>query len=266
MSDANGLADVGKQIERLAVEGSKFQYPQPVTGVKLPPGHVLLQKRDGEFINHDVGAGFRNDRLDTIATAIAFIKSEVKEKTAAVFVNETNVVILQNVDDQRSRAYVPLNWTTQYSMLRKGEMCNVAQPLFVFHLRTTFAEALPPTGPNLAKIFGNIKWATGQSGERVIEHGRDGYGAKVNSAVETGAGGVLPEEVTLSIPIFECMPDVLFPVRCAIDVRPADQKFSIVPYPQQTTRAIESAIAWIVEQLATKDGPPIYRGHPKQGE
>lgn len=92
----------------------------------------------------------------------------------------------------------------------------------------------------------------------------ESLGKEIRSQVETD-GGDLPEEVTLFAPVhktFGLRKPV--PIKCAVEVFPADGTFKLVPMPDEIEKAQQEAMQRIAERLreVLPDNVRAYYGKP----
>lgn len=133
-------------------------------------------------------------------------------------------------------------------------------------LRTTFRDCLPANS-NLVELLRRVKLKAGQTADSEVQPGRVSLG-KTMTAELTGAG-VLPEYLTLSVPVFA---NADLPARAAVefvlDPVPAQEQFLFRPLPGQVEAAQAAAVADLAGRLADAlaaagaGSVPAYHGRP----
>ena len=182
-----------------------------------------------------------------------------------VWYDETGVSLV--LDDESHRFDVigfPLETSDVFRKVM--ELKNSPRPFeqrdFIRLLRVDLAGTLEPV-VLLSKVR-TIKFSTTADATSVKKAQVDSLGKTIRSQVETD-GGDLPEEVALSVPVFKSF-GLRFsvPVKCAVEVFPADGTFKLVPMPDEIERAQHDAIRRIAEKLG--EGLPVtvpaYYGKP----
>lgn len=252
-----GIGQVGAQIERLT------QAAQSVQVLKIG-GHssiVYLGKPGGQHEKLDLGPGFSNHQVadpDELKRWISDGRAgDEVVKNGVVFVSKRRCVYLADATDGRNRAFCEMELSDQFSWLEQNKGKPLSQRDFVKVLRLVFRDSIPGNS-DLAKRVGKVKFVTNKSNEREIEHGKDSWGAAVNSQVVTD---LPPDEVTIAIDVFRNHPSKT-QIRVAIEIDPADEKFYMIPLPDQMRNAEKWALGQVVEAIQGAPNLGVYLGEP----
>lgn len=135
------------------------------------------------------------------------------------------------------------------------------QKAFVRLLRVELAGTLDPVV--LLNAVRKVKFGTDAVTTGLVQRQRESMGREINSRVETD-GAELPEEVTLSVPVYKTEGErARYPVRCSVEVDPAEGTFRLLPLPDELERVYNLALDNLEERLASGlNEVPYYRGKP----
>ncbi len=251
-----GIAEAIDRISEMAKESVKSSVLN-ITGDKN--GSYYLVKPDGTAERKLVDAPWHRESLATPEELAKFIMAAEGHDHAQLFYDESSVVYLFDKEDRRDRASCALKPSDQYLWL-KAQVTNPAQfrqPAFVRLVRITLAGCFPD--PNFLNLVRNLKFSSGAEAAGNIQHGKESIGRSITAAVMGEAA--MPEDVTLLIPIFNNFGERL-PVRCALELFPHEQSFSLTPYPQELSLAMDRTMQSLEAILTAEDMPPAFRGQP----
>lgn len=251
-TETAGLAQAIKEIERLVTAANRTTLLE-ARGER--GGVYFLVGPDGRAERVLAEPAWSAERLATPAELLRFIQERAGEKSA-VFFGESGATFFYDRDDRRAKASCELVTSPQYQWLAHAKGGVMSQADLVRLLRITFRGCLPADG-NLLALVRNLKFSTAGEAAVSIQHGRESLGKRVEAAV-TGEG-VLPEEVTLFIPVFENHP-FKARVACALEVCPHEQGFRLTPYPLEVRNALDAAVEDVGTLLTASGLPPAYRG------
>lgn len=134
------------------------------------------------------------------------------------------------------------------------------QKPFIRLLRIDLARTLDPV--MLLDKVRRVKFDNGVATTGEITRNRESLGREITSKVE--AGGEIPEEVTLSVPVYKTQGETdRYPLRCTVEVDPAQGAFQLLPLPDEIERVVQMAVASIADRLAAlPESVPSYYGKP----
>lgn len=243
------------EIERIVGEARKSTI---LTAPQEPEGMYYLVGPDGKADLRTSKPDWLDAKLATPAELRRFIAGDEVDTSREVYLDESKVIYVQDVNDRRDLASCDLIQTPQYLWLTKQAGIALTQQELIRVLRITLRGCLPSDSTLLALIR-NLKFQASQDGGVNIQHGRESLGKKI--AAEVNADHEIPEEIPLMVPVFENFP-FAHRVVCAIEILATDQKFKLTPYPLETRKAMDAALD-AIEDLMGDDGmPPVYRGQP----
>jgi len=175
------------------------------------------------------------------------------------------------LDDQtrRDRVTWPLTLSPEILLLKSLSSARqlLSQDDFVRMLRIELAVARRETAVFLESLK---KLSFKKEAMTEVGHGTRSIGKKAEAQAY---GDVeLPEEMSLTVPIFSETLQFMATVECAIEILPEAEKFRLVPYPSSVTRAIlkgefslgaslESALG-LTEDSPNKLNVLLYQGTP----
>lgn len=132
---------------------------------------------------------------------------------------------------------------------------------FVRLLRVDLAGTLAP-GELLERVR-SIRFEAGSVTTTESARTRESLGREIRSKVD--AAGEIPEEVTLSVPVFKNPGETdRYPCRCAVEVDPAMGRLQLLPLPDEIERTARLAVTSIGGRLRAglPESVPCYRGTP----
>lgn len=225
---------------------------------------------DGNIITEDVPNPARKHKAksldEVIRIATRFVNPDQSVVPApVVWYDETEVVL--SIDDDAYRIdSVTLTLETSDVFAKLVQLSKPTQPVdqkeFIRLLRVDLAGTLEPVV--LLNKVRTLKFSTTADATSVKKAQTESLGKEIRSKVETD-GGDLPEEVVLSAPVFKTFGQRRpVPIRCAVEVFPADGTFRLKPLPDEIERAQQEAVQRIAERLSEElpDMVPAYYGKP----
>ena len=218
-------------------------------------GNYYLVGPDGKAEAQTVDPPWHSESLSTPAAMAKFV-SDHELPHAAIFLTDFKIVFVHDIDDRRDRAICDLKESDPYKWLSHFWNQPQSQADMVRLLRITFRGCLP-TDSTLLALIRNLKFNLQQDGTMAIQHGRESLGKSIMTQV-TGEVKI-PEEVVFQTPIYENHP-FTFPIACALEIMPHEQKFRITPYPGEVRKAMDAALMDIEHVFDGDKMPPVYRG------
>jgi hypothetical protein len=260
------IADALKFVAQLQNQATSTQV------VKLPEraGVYLLDEPGGAKIV-TAAPEWHCESLETPQELFAFT-ARYKAPRSAVFYNEKGVVFVRDIEDRRDRSICEFETSPQWQWLTTSAKSRIGQADMVLLLRTIFRDAISRDFLNLMR---SLKFQAGQQTTGQYGQGSESLGRAVQAQTEQ----VMPEEITLSVPIFENYRRVA-PVTCALEVFPQEANFRITPLPQQIKAAMDSVLEAVADIFRGEDPdddtrriagnvatgaipmPPVFRGRP----
>lgn len=253
---AEELGKLGEQIERLVVDAAVAKMSN---ADREPDGYYYLQqpKADAELIL--ARPKWHGETLESPLEMEKFIADRLEKDflkgDPAIFYGETAVVLAYDLVSRRDFARCTLQPSSQWMALVQNANKPMPQKDFIRLLRVTYRGCL--ADGNLVSTLRNIKWNNSDAGESAVQHGRESMGRQIIAQVQ--GIDVIPEEITLTIPVFE---NHAFRTRiqCAVDVNAEARTFSLTPFPQEMHNAMESTLDDILIGLTKANFPPAFRG------
>lgn len=184
--------------------------------------------------------------------------------TPVVWYDEDAVVV---VFDDACHRVETATLTLQYSdafarlMALRAERPWFEPKPFIRLLRVDLAGTLAP-GELLERVR-RVRFENGQTTTVESARVRESLGREIVSKVD--AAGEIPEEVTLSVPVFKTPGEgERHPCRCAVEVDPALGRLQLLPLPDEIERVTGLAVASIGDRLRAglPESVPCYRGAP----
>lgn len=229
-----------------------------------PPHVVYQQQLDGSYAATETVRKPLDVQLKTPSALVEFVASsgwvldpEADEPStkAEIYYDETAIVCVLDGDERRDRATCKLVLSPQYKWLRDvAPKQAYRQTDFVRLLRIDLRGCMA-VETNLLGIVRQLKFDAAQQSVSNVQHGRESIGRTI--AAEVAGTGAIPEEMALSIPVFENFPFIAR-VTCAVEVIVADQSFKLIPIPLDVPQAMEEAMAALAAVLETVDVPAFY--------
>lgn len=205
--------------------------------------------------------GHKPGDLDALV-ALANHFAEDPENAPVVWFDEEAVVVVVNDHDRVERATLTLETSDVFARLESlaASKAKFDQKQFVRLLRIELAGTLDPVV--LLNPVRKVKFTNESSVSGEVRKGKESMGRDITSRVE--ADGEPPEEVTLSAPVYKTPGERdRYPVRCSVEVDPADGTFRLLPFPDELERVKAMAVASVAERLASElKGVPSYHGKP----
>jgi len=257
-------SDTLKIIQDTAVKASDAL--GKVEFVKLPgePNHVYAAvKADGTFERRSAEAAPRAHKLASFQEAIAFVKTKGTKDNSVLWYDDTGVIVV--VDDATRRDTAELKFTLTEPFERIAAIAendeSFDQRAFRRLLRVTFAGCTP--NDLLLNWISDCKFGTVANAAGTIVKNRESFGKDINQAVESKDNTPCPDDITLSLRIFD---DPLLretrTVNCDVEVLVAEQKFKLTPFPLEIINAVNAELANIEGILAGEVECPVFRGRP----
>ncbi len=182
-----------------------------------------------------------------------------------VWFDESAVVLV--IDDQGHRvetATLALETSDVFRVLEglAKTKAKLDQKAFVRLLRIDLAGTLDPVV--LLEKVRKVRFESASTTDVAVSRQRESLGRSITSQATTD-GGDLPDEVTLSVPVYKTAGErTPVPFRCSVEVDAADGTFRLLPLPDELERVRQVAVARLAERLADslEEGIPSYYGTP----
>jgi hypothetical protein len=167
---------------------------------------------------------------------------------ARVWYDREGVSVILDDKTRRDSIRLPLVLSDQIKTLQQMATSRAAmkQRDLILLLRTTFAGCLGPAG-NFLEVIRKLKFVNNQSGEVTIGTGKISVGRQVE--MEVTGSSIIPEAITLQVPVFTNGFTFLHNVQVVVDVDPATETLRLIPPAQEIERAIVAAEAEIGRTL-----------------
>lgn len=164
------------------------------------------------------------------------------EAKPTVYVSRYGVAIIWDDSDSengraRDRSLYQYSKHDEIESLGPDGIKNYDQRRFLNTLRRDFKLALGELATSLIPAVASMKWQTGQRGTMTVSHGRESMGREIDSEIQSTVGAI-PEEVVLHLLLTDDLEiPTRYPVRCLLDIDPAQQTFSLIPAAGEVERA-----------------------------
>lgn len=253
MEDTLGL---NAAITNLLETGKALAATTLLKGTPERTGVYYLVGPDGKAEMKVADPDWHRELLATPSDLRRFIENVADHNDGTTFYDEQKITFVFDLDDRRNLATTTLVPTPQYIWLAQKSGQTMTQKDFVRLLRINFRSA---TDGTLLGLVRNLKFSSNADAAGSIQQGRESMGRSIVNEVR--GESAIPEEVALTIPIFENHP-FMASVNCAVEVITAEQTFKLTPFPLSLKIAMDSALADIAELLSAEGLPPLYRGSP----
>jgi hypothetical protein len=256
---------IAEAIQSISALTSRAAEPK-----RLPiddPRHVDFVV-NGEVKSFDVPASPRDHELGQLADLVALANrfAEDGEGPPSVWYSEDAVVlVIDDAGHRVERARLPLVVSDVFARLvalrRSPREAWMEQKPFVRLLRVELAGTLDPV--ELLNAVRSLKFSSTAEARGEVRRAQESMGREINSRVDAAAE--IPEEVRLLAPVYKTAgEDERFPVRCTVEVEPAEGRLQLLPLPDEVERVRQAAVRSIGERLAAAlDAKvPAYYGKP----
>lgn len=235
--------------------------------VKLPTADPGTDRYviHGGFVEVPVPTPPRAHEAGNLADLIALANRFAAGGDApAVFYDESAVRLV--VDDggrRHSVVTMPLRTSDAFAVLKRvaHDKAKFEHKDFVRFLRIDLAGCLDPVV--LLNPVRKVRFENGVTVKSDVQRQRESLGREINSRVD--ADVELPETVTLMVPVYKTLGEgERWPVRCSVEVDPAQGYFRLLPLPDELEAAGYSALGSVADRLAEHldKSVPAYHGKP----
>ena len=199
--------------------------------------------------------------LDALIGFVKNLSCVSDPENAVVWHGDDKIVLVPDNEDRRDNVTMSLTHTKRFLLLKQLEIHKEwhDQLMFVRMLRLDFG--LDNIG--VVAKFRRLAWADGSKTTGEFVHGADKMGRQINSQVENAAD--IPDELNVTIPVYEEFPKETLAVRCAVEIDSRNQQLQIVPMPGELKRVLTATQEMIHETLVHEladGGTAIYYGTP----
>lgn len=182
----------------------------------------------------------------------------------AVWYSEGRVVLVIDDDGHRLETVtLALAESDRFKALRQLAESKAwfDQKDFVRLLRITLAGTLDPVV--LLEKVRKVRFENGVTTTSEKRSQRESLGREITSQATTD-GGDLPDEVTLSVPVYKTAGERRsYGLVCSVEVDPGMGKFRLLPLPDEIERVEQLAVGSIAERLMESlTAAPAYYGEP----
>lgn len=205
------------------------------------------------------------DRVESVFALAAEWKNEnfthdvPVTRGAKLFLSREKLVLVNDIDDRRERAYCELKMTRHANELVESRA--YGQDDFVDLMRFYFTERIDKTVIDRVK---SIRF-------KKIEEGASGVGHQVGNAsisreVQIQSmtdGGVIPDLVVIMVQPFSCF-DFEAEVTCGLKINLERKTFQLVPIAEELDELFSVALDKIAA-LRNEEHPPLYFGKVNTG-
>jgi hypothetical protein len=204
----------------------------------------------------------RAHRLEVLSDLIAAAKYENVEGDGApvIFYSLSAVVLLPDRTNYRDRYVMLLRQSPEYAMLRA-----LSEELTWFDQRGFIRLLAHELQVDKTRImcWRKLDWRSGVVTVGEVAHGKDRLGREI--AAQVTATSDLPEEIVLSIPIFDNSHlRNEHTIICDVEIDAQQQKLALMPRRSDLNAAVNCQLAMIGAELRAgiETSMPIYQGVP----
>jgi hypothetical protein len=174
-----------------------------------------------------------NDHANGVATPLPRV--EYTLGPTLVLVGEKQIVALLNEHHRRERLHFELTKSKAFKTLTECEESRdaAAQKEFLSMLRIDLNGAVEATVINL---FKQIKFEKSSEGESSISNSSKAVSNKVKMSLAAG-GQEIPDEITAKLAVYEEFPEIVLPVRCAVETNIEEATFTLIPLAGELNEA-----------------------------
>lgn len=231
---------------------------------------LALYLRDGELVTVEKPFAPRSHEPRTIndllALAARFDSNDDDEDETKVVVwygVDQVVLVLDDHADRVEKATVDLQFSDVFLRVRQiaRDKMKFDQKAFIRLLRIELAGTLDPVV--LLEKVRRLRFENGVRTESTIQRSQESLGRSITSKVESD--GDIPEEVALLVPVWKSPgPTDRFPLRCSVEVDPAEGTFRLLPLPDELERVEDCAVdlIWSLLKVGLPSTVPAYHGTP----
>lgn len=231
-----------------------------VLKIENEPAHVYcIADSEGKLEFRESEPQPRNHRVRDLEGIMAWAEN----KPAAIWYSRSGVCVL--LDDLTRRDIVRLDLSFHPQLLRLKSLENgriwLDQKSFIALLRIDLDGCID-TQANLIDIFRRIRFRKQEEGSTVVLQNKASLGRAIEA--EMSGSGAIPEEILLTVPVFDGAMQYPMPIRCALEADPAQEKFQLVPFVGQIEKAVCMAENAIGRTLRSELGAAsaIFYGSP----
>ena len=159
-------------------------------------------------------------------------------------------VLIDERTNRLDRVKMDMPYTDGFLSLTTSKLGKINQPDLVWLLRSEFPNAVAPDSfmPAIKSLKSN---RTGNT-QSVAGHDRESISVDEIAEIQ-GEGTTIPEEITLSTPVYECLAGLASPpsftVKCSVRVNPQTMMFTIKPNAGEIARATVSAVEFVADWI-----------------
>ena len=237
------------------------------TAVKAAGAEIIPIDNDGRMEAVSIGGEIREIAVSpplrkhivhTLDDIINYVKTG-SNHDPVVWHGENAVTLILDDGDRRDRVTLPLTKSGKFETMAKlaKEQPWLDQKSFIRLLRFDLGlDNLKVVAP-----FRRLQWETGAKVDSQVNRGD----AKIGKSIVEKVEGVdqLPDEIDVPTPVYsESGEREEYLVRCGIEIDAANQRFQLVPLPDELARIVDLAHASIRRRLESSLQCPIYYGNP----
>jgi hypothetical protein len=255
------LSEALELLQATAVDAADAR----IIGLPLEPRKYLVQHGDNlEY--RDIPPPLRNHKVGSVEDLIQLAKDlDVggnEEQKSIVWHSYCKAVLVVDGNDRRDLATLPLEYGDQFKTLSNLEQKGwIVQRDLIQLLRVDLKGCI--TLSNLIENLRKIKFRVSSAGDANVQHGNESLGKSVEA--EVSGTDVIPEDVIVNVKVYKNLGETeRFPVCCALDIDPHEQKFRFRPMADELEVAKQQAQESIRRRLnlGVPEGVNVYFGEP----
>lgn len=210
--------------------------------------YAVANNQTGQLTFFDIEPESRNHKIGSLDTVISEAKRlQVAPMDPVVWCSSGCIVILDD-SRRRDRSVLAFAKTSQFRLLEqlRAKQCSMIQKAFVKMLRIDLDGCLGAAG-NFLSLIRQLKFNAAQDGNASIQHGKESISR--STLAEVVGYEAIPEEILITVPVFDLVGEAHRPVRCAVDIDVTTSTLALIPFPGQLEAAENASIASMIEYL-----------------
>jgi hypothetical protein len=239
-------AEAIEKMQEVVEEARGFQVEQPAG----EPGdvywlcHPKMEKPERR-VCEPAPRKYRTETLEAFIWAIAAFKGD---RSVVIFYAHGRFdAVFDEGKTRRERIWMA--WQESSAFLKLEQLAGARQHLpqkeFVNLLRLELYGAVKDETVHLIR---NLEFKKSTEGHARVEQGKESLGQKIEREVSM-AGGPVPSEMTLSLPVYDDYPGRCDEVICGVDVDVESGSFALIPVAGELSKARREADAEICKKL-----------------
>ena len=240
------LKEAIQHIEDLCRAAGEMVFSTPVE-----PEAYFMRGKDGLLVKHAAPLPLRSYAAFTLPDLADQVKHFGADGNNVVFVGNGAVTAILD-EDKRRREQVRfgLTKTSEFETLKhqRSSRPGHTQKEFINLLRVELAGCAPP---QLIASVRNLKFSRSSDGQSHVGTGKESVSSEVKRSLLTEGGDPLPDEVAITVNVYEEWRSKSGEIRCSLDVDIDEAELRLIPMAgelERLQRETDTAIAEVLRQ------------------